>query len=142
MAGSINQVAVSGNLTRDPELRHTPNGMAVCELGVANTRSRKDGEEWVEEVSYFDVTVWGGRGEMCAKKLTKGAQVFVSGYLQQDRWETPEGNRSKVKIVARMVEGPAFFEKGDVRGDTGQQAIEENQAADAPKPSQDDDIPF
>ena len=142
MAGSINQVAVSGNLTRDPELRHTPNGMAVCELGVANTRSRKDGDNWVEEVSYFDVTVWGGRGEMCAKKLTKGAQVFVSGYLQQDRWETPEGNRSKVKIVARMVEGPAFFEKGDVRGDAapaleGQQAAGEKTAA-----AQDDDIPF
>lgn len=142
MAGSINLVAISGNLTRDPELRHTPGGTAVCELGVANTRNRKDGEEWVEEVSYFDVTVWAGRGEMCARKLKKGSQVFVEGRLEQQRWEQDGQNRSKVKIIATKVEGPDFFVKGDVGGDSGQQALEGQQNETAAKATQDDDIPF
>ena len=124
---NINQVAVSGNLTRDPELRHTGNGTAVVNLGLAVNRSVKKDDEWVEEPHFFEVTVWGGRAEQAALKLRKGSFVFGSGRLEQQKWETPEGEkRSKVGIVAERLEGPDFFKKAD-----------EVAAAAA-----DDDIPF
>ena len=146
MAGSINTVAVSGNLTRDPELRYTPGGTAVVNLGLANTRNRKDGEEWVEETSFFDITVWGKHGEMCVRKLNKGSQVFIVGRLEQQRWETEANEkRSKVQIVATRVEGPDFFKSKDEDNDlTGGGATVEpqGQVAEKAAATQDDDIPF
>src|ERR1044072_7352530 len=111
---NINSVVVSGNLTRDPELRHTPSGTAVCNLGIAVNRSRKDGDEWVDEPSFFDVTIFSGRGELAARKLTKGSFVTVSGRLEQQRWTTDDDQkRSKVVIIAQQIEGADFFKKGD-----------------------------
>lgn len=133
---NVNTVALAGNLTRDPELRHTPNGVAVCNLGLAVNRSRKDGDEWVDEPSFFDLTVFSGRGELCARKLGKGSQVFVQGRLEQQRWEDKEtgANRSKVVIIVEQIEGPDFFKKG---GD-----LPEATASAAPAQGQQDDIPF
>ena len=71
---NINRVVLVGNLTRDPELRHTPSGMAVCSLRLAVNTRRKDGAtgQWTEKPNYFDVTVWGAQGENCAQYLSKG----------------------------------------------------------------------
>jgi single-strand DNA-binding protein len=105
MARGIAHVTLVGNLTRDPELRQTPNGASVCQLGVAVNSSYKDGSgQWVEKPNYFDVVVWGPQGENCARYLSKGRQIAVDGRLDQRSWEAQDGTkRSKVEIVADTV---------------------------------------
>ncbi|NLO27805.1 MAG: single-stranded DNA-binding protein [Actinobacteria bacterium] len=105
MARGIAHVTLVGNLTRDPELRQTPNGTSVCQLGVAVNSSYKDASgQWVEKPNFFDVVVWGVQGENCARYLSKGRQVAVDGRLDQRSWETQDGGRrSKVEIVADTV---------------------------------------
>jgi single-strand DNA-binding protein len=109
MARGIAHVTLVGNLTRDPELRQTPNGKSVCQLGVAVGSSYKDASgEWVEKSSFFDVVVWGAQGENCAKYLAKGNQVAVDGRLDQRSWEAQDGaKRSKVEIIADQVVFPS-----------------------------------
>jgi len=102
---SLNSVLLEGNLTRDPELKYTPKGTAVCAFSIASNRSFKQEEEYHEEVSYFDVTAWSHLAEVCNEYLKKGRGVRVVGRLKQDRWNDPEGNgRSKVFVVAEHVE--------------------------------------
>jgi len=105
MARGIAHVTLVGNLTRDPELRQTPNGTSVCQLGVAVNSSYKDASgQWVEKPNYFDVVVWGPQGENCARYLTKGRQIAVDGRLDQRSWEAQDGSkRSKVEIHADVV---------------------------------------
>jgi single-strand DNA-binding protein len=105
MARGIAHVTLVGNLTRDPELRQTPNGTSVCQLGVAVNSSYKDGSgQWVEKPNFFDVVVWGAQGENCAKYLSKGRQIAVDGRLDQRSWEAQDGGkRSKVEIIADVV---------------------------------------
>jgi single-strand DNA-binding protein len=99
-----NTVTVSGNLTREPELRYTPTGRAVCNLGVAVNRRYQVNGEWQEQVSFIDVTAWADLAEHLASCLTKGARVVVTGRLEQRSWETDEGEkRSKTEIVADDV---------------------------------------
>ena len=127
---NINTAAISGNLTRDPELKTIPSGTSVCELGVAVNKSKKTDDGYVDETSYFDVTVWGNFGELVARKFTKGDFVNIQGELQQQRWENTEGEkRSKVILIARQVDGPAMYRKADG-------------SAPAPAQTQTDDIPF
>lgn len=100
-------VTISGNCTRDPELKFTAGGTAICTFSVAsNYRFQKDGD-WEEKVSFFDVTVWGQNGEQVAAVLAdngKGAPVIVTGRLEQQTWEDKEGNaRSKVVLIADEV---------------------------------------
>jgi len=101
MAASINRVILAGNLTRDPELRNLPSGMAVCELGLAiNDRIKRNGE-WVEQTTFVDVTLWGKTAETANQYLRKGRPVMIEGGLRLDTWETKEGEkRSKLKVVA------------------------------------------
>jgi single-strand DNA-binding protein len=105
MARGIAHVTLVGNLTRDPELRQTPQGTSVCQLGVAVNYSYKDASgQWVEKPNFFDVVVWGSQGENCARYLTKGRQVAVDGRLDQRSWEAQDGSkRSRVEIVADTV---------------------------------------
>jgi single-strand DNA-binding protein len=105
VARGFARASVVGNLTRDPELRQTPNGASVCQLGVAVGRSYKDASgQWQEETSFFDVVVWGRQGENCAQYLSKGRQVAIDGELRQRSWEAQDGTRrSKVEIVANQV---------------------------------------
>jgi single-strand DNA-binding protein len=105
MARGIAHVTLVGNLTRDPELRQTPNGTSVCQLGVAVNSSYKDSSgQWVEKPNFFDVVVWGSQGENCAKYLSKGRQVAVDGRLDQRSWDAQDGSkRSKVEIIAEVV---------------------------------------
>ena len=103
---AINRVVLVGNLTRDPELRHTPSGTAVCNLRLAvNTRRKDETGQWVDKPNYFDITVWGNQGERCAQYLSKGRPVAVDGRLEWREWETPEGNkRQAVDVVADTVQ--------------------------------------
>ena len=106
-ATNINRVIVTGNLTKDPELRTTPGGTSVCKLRVAVNSRRKDSSgEWVDKPNYFDVTVWGAQGENCASYLFKGRPVAVDGRLEWREWEASDGTgkRQAVEIVADSVQ--------------------------------------
>jgi single-strand DNA-binding protein len=105
-ASNVNVVVITGNLTRDPELRHTGGGTAVCELRVAVNSRRKEGNDWVDKPNYFDVVVWGAQGENCANYLSKGRPVAVEGRLDWREWEAKDGGgkRQAVQIVANTVQ--------------------------------------
>ena len=105
-ATHINRVVLTGNLTRDPELRSLPSGTSVCSLRVAsNTRRKSADGEWVDKPNYFDVTVWGTQGENCARFLAKGSALAVDGRLEWREFETREGQkRQAVEIIAERVQ--------------------------------------
>lgn len=100
----LNSVLVEGNLTRDPELKYTTGGTAICALSVACNRYYKKGDDLQKEVSFFDVTAFGRLAEICAEYLKKGRGVRVHGRLKQERWEKDGQARSKVLVVAEHVE--------------------------------------
>jgi single-strand DNA-binding protein len=146
-ATNINRVVLTGNLTRDPELRTTPSGMSVCSLRIASNTRRKDGSgNWVDKPNYFDVTVWGAQGENCANYLSKGRPIALDGRLEWREWEDQNGNkRQAVDIIADSVQflgsregaenGGRFTPQTDVPADTGD-------FARASAASTEDDIPF
>lgn len=106
---SFNKVVLVGNLTRPPELRHIPSGLAVTDIGLAvNDRRKSATGEWVDEVSFVDITVWGRWAEVICEYATKGSQLLVEGRLKQDTWETDGQKRSKLKVIAErtMLLGP------------------------------------
>lgn len=106
-ASNINSVTITGNLTRDPELRNLPSGTSVCDLRVAVNSSRKDPQsgQWIDKPNYFDVTVFGGQAESCARYLGKGRPVAVQGRLDWSEWTTQQNEkRSKVAIIADTVQ--------------------------------------
>jgi single-strand DNA-binding protein len=101
-----NTVTVTGNATREPELRFTPSGQAVASFGIAVNRrwQNRQTQEWEEAVSFFDVTAWAQLAENAAESVQKGTRVTVTGRLDQRSWETQDGEkRSKVEIVADDV---------------------------------------
>jgi len=105
-ATNINRVVMTGNLTRDPELRNLPSGMSVCSLRVASNTRRKDSNgEWGDKANYFSVTVWGAQGENCARYLSKGRPVALDGRLEWREWQDKDGNkRESIDIVADSVQ--------------------------------------
>jgi single-strand DNA-binding protein len=151
MAGrNINRVVITGNLTRDPELRSTSGGTSVCSLRIASNSQRKDETgNWVDKPNYFDVTVWGAQGENCAQYLSKGRPVAVDGRLNWREWQDQQGNkRQSVDIIADSVQflgsregggdnGGRFTPQSDVPADTG-----DFEPAPAAAGASDDDIPF
>ena len=115
----FSKAIITGNLTRDPELRTTPNGASVCSFSVAVNRTYRDANgEQKEEVSYLDCSAWNKLGEMIAQYAKKGSGVLVSGRLSQRSWEdkTDGKKRSRVEIV---VEDFNFTGGGDRSGDNG-----------------------
>jgi single-strand DNA-binding protein len=153
-ATNINRVVLTGNLTRDPELRSLPSGMSVCSLRVAcNTRRKDASGQWVDKPNYFDVTVWGAQGENAARYLSKGRPVAIDGRLEWREWDTPEGQkRQAIDIVADSVQflggreggengggGGRFTPQSDVPADT---ADFETAGAASGSSAADDDIPF
>ncbi|MGD9735888.1 MAG: single-stranded DNA-binding protein [Solirubrobacterales bacterium] len=117
-ASNVNVVVITGNLTRDPELRHTGGGTAVCELRVAVNSRRKEGDNWVDKPNFFDVVVWGAQGENCATYLQKGRPVAIEGRLDWREWEAKDGGkRQAVQIVANTVQ---FLGSRDGGGGGGQ----------------------
>lgn len=156
-ASNVNVVVITGNLTRDPELRHLNSGTAVCELRVAVNGRRKDQSgNWVEKANYFDVVVWGAQGENCANYLSKGRPVAIEGRLDWSEWEAKDGSgkRQAVRIVANTVQflGSRDGSGGGNGGGGGGFAppqsdvpADESDFASAPAgggTAQEDDIPF
>lgn len=99
----MNSVNLIGNLTRDVELRYTPAGTAVADVGIAINERVKRGNDWVDDTSFIDVTVFGRPAEVLALYASKGSQVGIDGRLKQDRWEQDGQKRSKVKVIANRV---------------------------------------
>ena len=118
---SLNSVNIMGNLTRDPEMKYTNSGKAVCSLSIANNRVYTSNGEKVKEVSYFDVEVWGAVAENCTKFLSKGSGIIVEGRLKQDRWEKDGKTQSKVRITANNIH---FLPKKSDGGSSGSQESE------------------
>lgn len=104
MAEDINSVTIVGRLTRDAELKYTNSGSAVTRIGLAVNRSRKDGDQWVEEASFFDVTLWGRRGEALNQYLQRGTRIAVNGELRQERWDQDGQTKSRVIINANNIQ--------------------------------------
>ena len=141
---SINRVCITGNLTRDPELRSTAGGMAILKMGIAVNDRRKNSQsgEWEDVPNFFDVVMFGARGESLSRFLSKGSKIAVEGKLRWSQWETPDGDkRSKVEIVADDIEFMSSRGEGGGSGGGGGYSAP---AAKTPGRSRsiDDDIPF
>ena len=111
MASNINRVVLSGNLTRDPEIKEV-GSTSLCVLGLAVNASRKNAQgEWEDKPNFFDVNVWGPQGVNCAKFLKKGSSIVLDGRLEWQSWEKDGKKQSKVLVVAQQVQfqskGPA-----------------------------------
>ncbi|HVL97642.1 MAG TPA: single-stranded DNA-binding protein [Solirubrobacteraceae bacterium] len=154
-ATNINRVVLTGNLTRDPELRSLNSGNSVCSLRIASNTRRKDNTtgEWVDKPNYFDVTVWGAQGENCARFLSKGRPVAIDGRLEWREFTDQQGNkRQAVEIVADAVQFLGGREEGGMGGGGGftprsDVPVDTNDFAPAgagagSRPAADDDIPF
>jgi single-strand DNA-binding protein len=143
-----NSVTITGNCTRDPELRYTNNGMQIATFGVAiNQRKRNDSGQWEDgETSYFDVTCFRELAENVAESVSKGTRVIVAGTLKQRSWETPDGDkRSKVEVIADEV-GPSLrwatasverMGRSSSDGGGGSAAAAPSGGSDGPPPSYD-----
>ena len=152
---SVNKVILIGNLTRDPELKYTPKGTAVAEIGLAINRTYStDGGEKREEVTFIDVTLWGRVAEIVGEYCKKGRPLYVEGRLQLDTWDdkTSGQKRSKLKVIGENIQLLGGREGGEASGGGEQKASRPSGAppARAAKPPADpdldagdgDDIPF
>lgn len=140
----MTSATVVGNLTRDMELRFTQGGMAIGSFTVACSRKVKKGQNWEDEVSYIDCTLFGKRAEGLQQYLRKGTQVSVIGELVQERWKAQDGsNRSMLKIVVERLamgrSGNSSTSGDERRGEAGRSVQE---APVAPEHFDGDDIPF
>src|ERR671937_1490707 len=143
MAANINRVVLVGNLTRDPELRHTPGGTPVCSLRIAvNSRRRDESGQWVDKPNYFDVSIFGNQAESSAQYLSKGRPVGVDGRLDWREWEAQDGSkRQAVQVIADTVQ----FLGGRGEGGDGERHFVPAAATAGNEDfggSGDDDIPF
>jgi len=140
---NVNVVVITGNLTRDPELRHTEAGTPVCNMGVAvNGRRKNAHEEWVDKPNYFDVTVWGARGESCAEHLAKGRPVAVEGRLDWREYTKDDEKRQRVEIVANSVQFLGKPKDTDEEAGATDSHDEDRQPAAVGAGSEEEDIPF
>ncbi len=159
---NLNKVMLIGNLTRDPELKYTPKGTAVAEVGLAVNRSyQSDSGEKREETTFVDITLWGRQAEVAGEYLKKGRSVYIEGRLQLDSWEDKQSGqkRSKLKVVGEMMQMLGSREGGGGGGgESGGSGSRpsysggERRAASPPsrpptdpdldQPPEEDDIPF
>lgn len=144
----VNHVILIGRLTRDAELKYTPNGQAVCKFSLAVNRRRKNGDQWVDEPNFFDIVLWGRQGETLTPYLVKGKQVAVEGELRQDKWEQDGQNRSRVEILANNIQllGGSAGTGNAVPPSVGRQDTSQGRGPSAMNGPEDDsfvdDIPF
>jgi single-strand DNA-binding protein len=147
VAANINRVVLVGNLTKDPELRHTGGGTPVCSLRIAvNTRRKDESGQWADKPNYFSVSVFGNQAESCAQYLSKGRPVAIDGRLEWREWEAKDGGgkREAVEVVADSVQ--FLGSRGDGEGGGGGGGNQfvpagAQESADFPAAT-DDDIPF
>ena len=147
-----NTVTVTGNATREPELRFTPSGQAVANFGVAVNRrwQNRSTQEWEESVSFFDITAWAQLAENVAESVTKGSRVTIVGRLDQRSWETQDGDkRSKVEIVADDVAVSLRWATAEITrnernegGGGGSRPASGGARNDSPPPYNPDEEPF
>ncbi len=142
---SFNRVILLGNLTRDPELRYLPSGMAVVDIGLAvNDRRKSSNGEWIDETTFVDITLWGRTAEIAGEYLSKGSPVLIEGRLKLDSWETQDGQkRSKLKVIGDRMQllgsrGQGGSEGGGQRPPARQQSGSRNAYS---QPSPPDDVP-
>lgn len=147
---SFNRVVLMGNLTRDPELRYIPSGTAVSDIGLAVNDRVKRGDQWVEEATFVDVTLWGRTAEIANEYLSKGSPVLIEGRLKLDTWEKEGQKHSKLKVVGERLQmigargGGGGGGGGNRGGDSQGQAphySEAQSSAPATMPPN-DEIPF
>jgi len=150
MANDTNSVVLVGRLTRDSEMRYTNGGMAICKFSIAVNHNKRSGEQWTEEASFFDVTMFGKMAEAIQQYLMKGKQVADQGKLRQDRWEQEGQSRSKVVIIADNVQllgspsgggSSSSAGNGGVRKGSASKPFEQHGSVPGPEDF-DDDIPF
>ena len=148
---NVNKVFLIGNLTRDPELRYTPKGTAVADIGLAVNRVRNNDQgDRVEETTFIDVTLWGRQAELAQQYLSKGRGVFIEGRLQLDSWDDKQSGqkRTKLKVVGENLQFLPDGRSGSGGGGGGAPAQRPAQSAPAPAPADpapaddEDDIPF
>src|SRR5439155_7244298 len=102
---SFNRVILLGNLTRDVEVKYLQSGMAVADIGLAvNDRRKNQAGEWVDEVTFVDITLWGRTAEVAGEYLSKGSPVLIEGRLKLDQWETDGQKRSKLRVVGERMQ--------------------------------------
>ena len=151
---SFNKVIIVGNLGRDPELRYTPQGTAVCNFSMATTEKRRDKSgEYQDVTTWFRVTVWDKKAEVAAKYLQKGSQVYIEGRLSQEEWTDRDGNNRQTLSV-QASEMHFIGSRGDAGSSMGDDSSEPEFAGPASSQSSeskppitraaaaDDDIPF
>jgi single-strand DNA-binding protein len=115
---SHNRVILMGNLTRDVEVRHTPQGTPVTDLGIAVNDKRKNAAgEWVDEVTFVDITLWGRQAEVAGQYCRKGSPIFVEGRLKLDTWEADGQKKSKLKVIGERIQLLSSRSEGGGRGD-------------------------
>ena len=155
---SVNRVILVGNLGQDPELRYTPKGTAVAEIGLACNRRYKVDNDLREEVTYIDITFWGAQAETVSKYLEKGSPLYVEGRLKLDQWDDKETGkkRSKLTVIGENFQflggrGSSDGPMGGSGGAGSSQRSAPQQAASSPPPAtgsgplqddEEDDIPF
>jgi single-strand DNA-binding protein len=142
---SYNRVLLMGNLTRNPEIRYTPSGTAVADLGLAvNENFKNKAGETVEQTCFVDVVVWGRQAETASEYLHKGSPVFVEGRLQLDQWESQQGEkRSKLRVRADRVQFLGSPGKSAEYADAPAAAPQASSApVVAPEAADDEDVPF
>jgi single-strand DNA-binding protein len=154
---SFNRVILVGNMTRDPELRYIASGTAVSDIGLAVNDRVKRGDQWVEETTFVDVTLWGRTAEIANEYLSKGSPVLIEGRLKLDRWEKDGQKHSKLKVIGERLQmlggrgdgsqsgrggGGRSSSRSTGGGDDDQQFDEPEQYSPAGGPPASDDIPF
>jgi single-strand DNA-binding protein len=141
----INKVFIIGRLTRDAELKYTEAGMPVSKFSIACNEKRKKGEEWVDEVNFFDIVLWGKTAESLAQYLVKGKQIAIDGKMKQERWQDRDtgNNRSKVVVTAETIQLLGGTSGGDANTPPKQGAASPPPASASPADDGfADDIPF
>lgn len=144
---SFNKVMLLGNLTRDPEVKYTPKGSAVADIGLAVNRTyTTDGGEKREETTFVDVTMWGRQAEIAGEYLKKGRPLFVEGRLQLDTWDDKQTGqkRSKMRVVCENFQMLGSRDGGEGGGGGGRSSGAKSSGKSAPAAEEggDDDIPF
>ncbi len=140
---SYNRTILVGNLTRDVELRHINNGTAVTEIGLAVNDLVKKGDQWIDETTFVDVTLWGRTAEVAKQYLSRGSSVLIEGRLKLDTWEKDGQKRSKLRVVADKMQMVGGRGEGGQRPQASQQQpVASHQQEISYQGPSDIDIPF
>lgn len=131
MARGVNKVILIGNLGKDPEIRYTQSGTAVCTFSLATSERRKQGEEWVDHTEWHNIVAWARHAELCNQYLQKGSTVYIEGRIQNRKWQDKDGNnRYTTEIVVNDIQ---FLNR--IKGQGGESgAYDAPRAASRPAP--------